>query len=88
MSDDFDIYFEVVGWKDWNGDEHAGPPLDSDLDNVMGTFTRYYDPGGGEHYEWIYIEPEVDSRGRWHGFDSWDDWYDLINDITVDHLLA
>jgi len=69
--------FEVLGWEDWEGDQHWGVPLDTDLPEVAGTFSRFWDEDtGDEHHQWVYID---------YPYDDWDDWWDLIAGAIEDH---
>jgi hypothetical protein len=73
--------FEVVGWEDFAGDRHASIPLDTDLPDVAGLFSRFWDDetGDAEHYHWIFTD---------YPFDSWDDWWDVIAGSMGDHGYA
>lgn len=77
--------FDVVGWEDWDYNQHWGKPADSDLPNVGGMFVHVYDPETGDSsYHWHYIELPDDPNVYW----NWDNWYDMITGIEEDHGFA
>ena len=74
--------FEVVGWEDWNGNQHREAPYEDQLPDIAGVFVRFYDPDTNEpdHYSWLYVDPPAPGE-EW----DWDDWYDLITGVLTDH---
>jgi hypothetical protein len=69
--------FEVIGWEDWAGDVHEGTPLESDLPEVAGTFSHFWDNETGDsHYHWVYLDDDAQ---------SWDEWWDAIEGSMEDH---
>jgi hypothetical protein len=69
--------FEVIGWENWEGERFTEPPLESDLSDVAGTFSRFWDDEtGDEHYHWVFLDDDVD---------TWDEWWDAIEGSIEDH---
>jgi hypothetical protein len=69
--------FEVLGWEDWDGNVYDQPPLDTDLPDVAGTFSMFWDPETGDsHAHWVYSDEVVR---------DWDDWWDMIEGSMEDY---
>ena len=69
---------EVVGWEDYDGGRHPGPP--SDVTESWGMLVHAYDPatGASEHF-WAFVP---------YTFDDWDQWEDYIDSMMDMYGLA
>lgn len=68
--------FEVLGWKDFDGVTHKGPPFEPD--SAMGLLVHVLDHEKRDHeYFWAYQPGPI--------FDNWQDWYDHISNLIGDY---
>ncbi len=71
----YDYPYDIIQWRDWNGDLHDGVP--SDPFEAMGVRYHIYDDRweaeggtGWEDYKWVFTDRRA----------SWQDWDHLLGE--------